>query len=212
VKGPPIPPAVPVGAEFELGKSPFRVKGVLYLGTQSFFTEHVGGGMDALASEITDATLRAFITQKFLPSSLYGVTPVPALSAYEARPLPMTPDAYPLPRPAHQAKKDLGGVYGWLLRLASPRLVATRLPKIMLQMFDFAEAEIVSDEPNETVARLGNIPAPLAPWLETGVTVYAETALRLAGASPNIGDPQIRPTGTKAGLTLVDLVVTIGWS
>ncbi len=201
-----------MGAEFELGKSPFRVKGVLYLGTQSFFTEHVGGGMEALASEITDPALRTFITQKFLASSLYDVTPVPALIACEARALRMTLDDYLLHRTRHQAKKDLGGVYAWLLRLASPRLVATRLPKIMLQMFDFAEAEIVSDEPKETVARLGNIPAHLAPWLETGVTVYAETALRLAGASPNIGDPQIRPTGSRAGLPLVDLVVTIGWT
>jgi len=212
VRGPPVPPAVPVGAEFELGKSPFRVKGVLYLGTQSFFNDHVRGGLDALAGEVEDPALRAFITQKFLPSSLYDVTPVPALIAYEARTLRMTLDDYLLHRTRHQAKKDLGGVYAWLLRLASPRLVATRLPKIMLQMFDFAEAEIISDEPNETVARLGNIPAHLAPWLETAVTVYAETALRLAGATASVGEPQIRPSGSKAGLTLVDLVLPIAWS
>lgn len=212
MKGPPVPPAVPLGAEFELGKSPFRTKGVLYLGTQSFFAEHVRGGMDALASEIDDPALRAFITQKFLPSSLYDVTPVPALIAYEARALRMTLDDYLLHRTRHQAKKDLGGVYAWLLRLASPHLIATRLPKIMTQMFDFATAEIVSDEPSEAIARLGNIPAHLAPWLEVGVTVYAETALKLAGATANVGDPQIRPSGTRAGLPLVDLVVTIGWS
>jgi hypothetical protein len=203
---------VPLGAEFELGQSPFRVKGVLYLGTQTFFAEHVGGGLDALAAEIEDPALRTFITQKFLPSSLYDVTPVPALIAYEARALRMSLDDYLLHRTRHQAKKDLGGVYAWLLRLASPRLVARSLPKIMVQMFDFAQAEVLRDDPTETVARLSNVPAVLAPWLEVGVTVYAETALKLAGATIEARDPEIRPTGSRAGLQLVELVVTLGWS
>jgi hypothetical protein len=141
----PIPPLVPVGAEFAFGRSPFHAKGVLYLGTQSFFAENVRGGLDALASEIQDEALRAFITQKFLPASLYDVMAVPALVAYEARALRMGHDDYLLHRTRYQAKKDLGGVYAWLLRLASPRLVATRLPRIMLQMFDFAQAEVVLD-------------------------------------------------------------------
>ncbi len=211
MKRAPVPPALPVGAEFELGKSPFRVKGVLYLGTQTFFAEHVQGGMDALASEIDDPALRAFITQKFLPSSLYDVTPVPALIAYEARALRMTLDDYLLHRTRHQAKKDLGGVYAWLLRLASPRLVARSLPRIMVQMFDFATADVIRDEPNEATARLSNIPAVLAPWLEVGVTVYAETALKLAGVTGTAGEPEIRHTGAKAGLQLVELLVPLSW-
>jgi len=188
------------------------VKGVLYLGTQTFFAEHVQGGMDALASEIDDPALRAFITQKFLPSGLYDVTPVPALIAYEARALRMTLDDYLLHRTRHQAKKDLGGVYAWLLRLASPRLVARSLPRIMVQMFDFATGDVIGDEPNEATARLSNIPAVLAPWLEVSVAVYAETALKLAGATGHAGEPEIRPTGAKAGLQLVELLVPLSWT
>jgi hypothetical protein len=206
------PSIVPVGAQFAFGQSPFRAKGVLYLGTQSFFTEHVHGGLEALSSEIEDEALRAFITQKFLPASLYDVMPVPALVAYEAHALRMGHDDCLLHRTRHQAKKDLGGVYAWLLRLASPRLVASRLPRIMLQMFDFAEAEIALETDEEVVAKLSGIPAPLAPWLTVGTTVYAETALKLAGASPTIEEPSVRPNGARAGLPLVDLEIPIRWT
>ncbi|MBX7193693.1 MAG: hypothetical protein K1X94_16680 [Sandaracinaceae bacterium] len=208
----PVPSILPVGAGFTFGQSPFRVKGVLYLGTQSFFTENVGGGLEALATEIEDPALRAFITQKFLPASLYDVMPVPALIAYEARTLRMSLDDYLLHRTRHQARKDLGGVYAWLLRLATPRLVAARLPRIMLQMFDFAQAEIVSETDDEVVTRLSGIPAPLAPWLTVGTTVYAETALKLAGASPRVDEPAVRPRGERAGLPLVDLEIPVRWS
>lgn len=206
-----IPPLVPTGAEFAIGLSPFHAKGVLYLGTQSFFSEHVRGGMDALAQEIEDEALRAFITQKFLASSLYDVMPVPALIAYEARTLRMSLDDYLLHRTRHQAKKDLGGVYAWLLRLATPQLVATRLPRIMLQMFDFAQAEVVSESPDEIGARFTGIPAPLAPWLSVCLAVYAETAIKLAGGTPSIDDGVLRSSGTRAGLSLVDLEVAMRW-
>ena len=208
----PVPSSLPVGAEFAFGQSPFHAKGVLYLGTQSFFAENVRGGLETLAGEIEDEALRGFITQKFLPASLYDVMPVPALIAYEARALRMGLDDYLLHRTRHQAKKDLGGVYAWLLRLASPRLVATRLPRIMLQMFDFAQAEVVLDTDEEIVAKLSGIPAPLAPWLSVGTHVYAETALKLAGASPSIDEPSVRPNGARGGLPLVDLEIPIRWS
>ena len=64
MKAAPIPPVVPKGAEFAFGKSPFHAKGVLYLGTQSFFAEH--NGLDALANAIEEPELREFITQRFL--------------------------------------------------------------------------------------------------------------------------------------------------
>ena len=167
MKAAPIPPVVPKGAEFAFGKSPFHAKGVLYLGTQSFFAEH--NGLDALANAIEEPELREFITQRFLAASLYDVTPVPTLIAYEARVLRMSVEAYLLHRTRHQANKDLGGVYAWLLRLASPQLIARHLPRIMLQMFDFASVEAEREEPNETVAVMKGLPLSLVPWREVGL-------------------------------------------
>lgn len=208
-------PLLPKRAEFAFGKSPFRVKGVLYLGTQSFFAEHKitggGDGMSALLEEMHEPELRAFITQKFLAASLYDVTPVPALIVHEARVLRMSVDSYLLHRTRYQAKKDLAGVNAWLLRLASPRLVARHLPRIMLQMFDFASVEIARDEPNDVIAKMLGVPAILAPWLGVCINVYAETALNLAGVKASTNTPEIRVTGARAGLELVELTVPLRW-
>lgn len=206
----PIPPLIPKGADFAFGRSPFRVKGVLYLGTQSFFAEH--HGIDALLREIEEPQLREFIAQPFLAASLYDVTPVPALIAYEARVLRMGLPSYLLHRTRHQARKDLGGVYAWLLKLASPRLIARHLPRIMMQMFDFASVEVVRDEPNEVVAVMRGIPRILAPWLEVGLHVYAETALTLAGARANTSPPKLVSAGQRAGLELVEMTVALRWA
>ncbi len=206
-----VPPMVAPGAEFAFGKSPFHAKGVLYLGTQSYFTEHVRGAMQSLENEIKEPELRAFITQRFLPASLYDVTPVPTLIAYEARAQRMSLDSYLLHRTRYQAKKDLGGVHGWLLRLATPRLIARSLPRIMLQMFDFAKVEIVRDEPNEVVAKMMDVPELLAPWLQVGLAVYSESALKLAGARPTAGTTEVRRTTVRAGLQLVEMIVPLAW-
>jgi hypothetical protein len=209
---PTIPPPVPPRAELGFGASPFRAKGVLYIGTQSFFDERLTGGMAALADEIAEPELRAFITQKFLPASWYDVMPVPALIAYEARALRMSLEAYLLFRTRWQAKADLSGVRGYLLRLASPALVASQLPKVMMQMFDFARAEVVKEGERESEVRFHDVPLPLHPWLETSLAVYAETAMRLAGAASIDCPPAVStPTGHKAGVPLGVLAVRLRW-
>lgn len=206
-----IPPALPPGADFAFGKSPFRVKGVLYLGTQAFFDENVRGGLATLAAEIEEPELRAFITQKFLPSGLYDVTPVAALIACEARTLRMSLEEYLLHRTRYQAKKDLGGVYAWMLRLASPRLVARQSPKLIAQMFDFAQARVVEDDDVQTVVAMAGVPAVLAPWLDVSLRVYCEAAVKLAGGNVTGGRPSLVEGGTRAGLRTVELQVPLVW-
>ncbi len=208
----PIPPLVPAGAEFGFGTSPFRAKGVLYLGTQSFFNERLTGGLSALAEEIAEPQLESFITQKFLPGSWYDVMPVPALIAYESRALRMSLDSYLLFRTRWQAKADLGGVRGYVLRLASPALVASQLPKIMLQMFDFARAEVVKEGDREREVRFHDVPLPLHAWLHTSLSIYAETAMRLAGASSVECPPATSTTtGHRAGVATGVLSMRLRW-
>ena len=209
---PKVPPLVPPGATFAFGASPFRTKGVLYLGTQSFFETNLQGGMAAFVEELDHPELRAFVTQKFLASSWYDVMPVPALIAYEAQALRMPLDAYLVHRTRWQAKSDLSGVYGWVLKLASPRMVATRLPKIFAQVFNFAIAEGGESEPARATASLGGIPEPLERWLTAGVSIYCDTALKLAGARKVDVVVTSEPAGERAGVPLVKLLTDVTWT
>lgn len=208
---PTLPPSTPDGATFAFGASPFHAKGVLYLGTQSFFEANLRGGLAAFAADIDRPELRAFITQKFLAASWYDVMPVPALIAYEARALRMELEQYLLHRTRWQAKKDLGGVYGWVLKLASPEMVMSRLPRIFLQMFDFGTLDATPVKDHHARMALGAIPEPLERWLTTAFGVYCDTALKLAGAVRSESRVTTSPDGARAGVPLVKLTCDVSW-
>lgn len=208
----PVPPLVPPGAEFVLGESPFHAKGVLYIGTQSFFEENLRGGVAELYDDISEPELREFISQRFLPSGWYDVMPVPALIAYEARALRMELPEYLRHRTRWQAQRDLRGVYRWILKLASPGMVATRLPKIMTQMFDFAEADVTRSTDEEVTVQMKGIPEVLQEWFLNALGIYAETALKLAGAqSVETAIDQSTLTARRAGIDLHRLDLRLHW-
>lgn len=193
--------------------SAFRARGLLYVGTQTFFQERSSRGLSALTDELADPALRAFITQKFVPMAWYDVMPVPALIAAEARAVGMPLDAYLLHRTRWQAKRDLGGVFAYLLRVASPRMIAAQLPKIMMQMFDFGSTvEVTRDEEREREVRVTGVPLVLHAWLGTSLAVYAETAMRLAGATASTCTTAPGAASReRAGVAVGDLVVRLAW-
>jgi hypothetical protein len=207
-----VPALVPPGADFAFGQSPFRAKGVLYQGTQGFFDANLQGGMSTLVAEIREPELCTFISQKFLPSGWYDVMPVPALIAYEARALGMSLDEYLVHRTRYQAKRDLGGIYGWVLRVASPSLVGARLPKVMSQMFDFVSVETERAANEHIEVRFHGVPAVLRGWLHTSLAVYADTAMKLAGArTVMVESPRVSGASEKAGVSVVTLSIAVRW-
>lgn len=208
---PPVPALVPPNATFKFGESPFHAKGVLYIGTQSFFEANLQGGFARFLESIEQPELRAFISKRFLAGSWYDVMPVPALIAVEARALGMPLDSYLLHRTRWQATRDLSGVYGWVLKVATPGAVAARLPRIFAQMFDFAVIGEQQVEHEHTTAFLGGIPDPLVPWLTSGISVYADTAVKLAGARKVEVAVASEPERAQSGLALRRMRIEVAW-
>lgn len=210
---PPIPPLVPDGAQFTFGKSPFRVKGILYEGTQSFFNKTVTEGMQLLISTIGPGPLADFIGQRFLPSSWYDVMPVPALIAFEARSLGMGLEEYLLHRTQWQANRDSGGVYRVLLKLVSPDYVMARLPKVLTQMFEFADYEIDVLGPKHRLISIKGVPRPLQQWFRFAIKVYAEHLIgRAGGKQPKVDLLRPRHESDRGGLAIETLLYEIKWS
>ncbi len=182
-----MPPSVPKTAiswvsPFPIGESPFRIKGVLYQGTRSFFSTKVKGGMDALFAQLADDQLRAFIGQQFLASSYYDVLPVYPLIYAEARACNMPLQVYLRQRSEFQAEQDMGGVYKVLLKLASPDAVVARLPRLATQLLNFAKCDLVETATSSRTLVLSGMPAVLVGWYMNGLAVYAQHALKLSGA------------------------------
>jgi len=210
---PSLPPVVPANARFTFAESPFRVKGVLYIGTQTYFERNVPGGLGTLLEAIEDDTLRDFIGQKFLASSRYDVMLVPALIAREADAVGQPLDVYLRARTEWQARQDINGVYRMLLRLVSPDAVAKRLPRLLVQMFDFPEVDVVALDGGTRLATFHHIPKPLEHWLRIAFEVYAQTAITLAGGHDvDINFDQSTDEDLKAGLRMRALRMHVSWS
>lgn len=191
-----------------LGTGPFHVKGVLYLGTQKYFGTEVPDGLARLATTLDDASVREFIQQKFLASSWYDVLPVAPLIRAEAEVCHQTVPSYLRKRAAFQAREDIGGVYRWLLKLASPEMVALKLPRLLTQIFDFGDSFTERLDDHSVHIELRAFPAVLTEWYSTAFEVYAETALGLAGGK-NIS-LVLRPTPTGKHASGVELVTLKG--
>lgn len=193
--------------------SPFRAKGVLYLGTQAFFAAQSPRGVAAVADELPEGRLRSFITQRFLPGGQYEVMVVPALIAAEARALRMTHDRYLLHRTRWQVKEDIGGVYRWLLKLTSPETVIARLPKMITQMFNFGEAFVENRAGQSADFGVNHVPEPLVPWLTVAFKVYVEAAVTMSGAKRCTFVPtasqRLAPQG---GFAMVTLRAHVDWT
>jgi hypothetical protein len=193
--------------------SPFRTKGVLYLGTQTFFHENSPKGIEAVAEQLPAGRLREFVTQRFLAGGQYEVMVVPALIAAEARAMRTSLDRYLLQRTRWQAEKDIHGVYRILLKLTSPEAVVARLPKVITQMFNFGAPVVEVLGPKRAQVLVTGIPAALIPWLQFGFRVYCETAVELAGgkvASYASLTPVDEPP--KEGFPIQSLRGTISWT
>lgn len=165
------------------GASPLHVKGVLYRATQEYFRDQVQGGLESLYAELAgEPEILEFIQQPFLAGSWYDVLPVATLIHAEARAMRLPLASYLRVRARYQAESDIHGVYRFLLKLVSPDSVAMRLPRLMAQMLDFGTTESKLVEPGHAELTMRGFPAALTDWYTFGFNVYADVAIRLAGA------------------------------
>ena len=63
-----------------------------------------------------------------------------------------------------QAKRDIGGVFKLILKLASPELVARALPRASMQYFEFGAARGELLGRGRLRAVQTGVPLPLVPW------------------------------------------------
>jgi hypothetical protein len=160
----------------------FNIKGLIYRGTQEFYGSRLPGGLAALKAQLVDPTLVRFFEQDFVPGGWYDLVPLMAINQAAARVAGIPHTDLVTQNSAYIAERDINGVYRLLLKLASPELVAAKLPRASLQYLDFGEAEGKFVGKKEFHAVQRRIPAAFAGWMAAGVRGFAPTALMIAGA------------------------------
>lgn len=197
---------------FPPGEAPFRVKGTAYRGHLEYVEQHVPGGVAAMCDAFDDPRHRAFFGQPFLAASLYDVFPLALAGVVCGKLTGQSYLDFVRVRAQAQARSDLTGVYKVLLALASPQAVASRIPRLMGQYFDFGDTTIEQRAPSWTVATRSGLPAPIAPWYAAVSEGYSRVVLAQAGATePQLHVVAVEPNGRHAGVDLVKLAFDLRW-
>jgi hypothetical protein len=189
----------------------FRAKGLLFLGAREYYARNLPGGCDALRAHLTPSQVE-FFDQSFLSGGWYDVMPVLSISAAAARAAGKSMTRVIRDTAEWVAKRDLRGIYRFVLAVASVEMVVARLPDLSLRYFDFgrAEGKMIGEKVFES-NRYG-IPAPLADWLATATSGFVPVALTSAGAKNiHLRTSHHEPDGQAHGVALVRTRFEVRW-
>ncbi len=167
---PPLPP----------GTAPFHVKGGSFLGHLAWVDANYPGGREAFLAALSPS-MREYFGGVFLATGWYDALALASAGYVCAKTLDMPYRAFIALRARHQAETDLSGMYRLLLKIASPRMVASRIPKVMMQYLDFGSVRIVRDEPDGVTFEVSGIPQILADWYLGAYEGFLEVVLAAAG-------------------------------
>lgn len=150
---------------FPIGHSPFRIKGSGYLLHMQYADEHLLGGRAAMLNAIRNPELRAFFEQTFFAGHFVDIYPLVCIGHICAELQGVSYERFIRLRSRHQAEGDLRLFRKLILRLASPELLASRIPTLTANYFDFANAEVLEKKTGSVTATMHGIPKEIALWM-----------------------------------------------
>lgn len=193
--------------------APFRCKGLVYQGARDFYDRTVPGGSAAVAEGLTDPVARALFQQRFLAASHYDVLPIVGISVTAARLAKMPWKELVQQNAEWLARRDIHGVFRMILRLASPEMVALRLPRASLQYFAFGKATGKLVGPKHLEGEQREMPESMGHWLIYATEGFAPVALATAGAKDVVVRGQIAgQDGEVGGVPTVTVRYDITWT
>jgi hypothetical protein len=154
----------------------------VYQGLFASFDRRVPGGSRAVLERIEDRDVLEFFDQPFLAGSTYDVLPLLEASQVSARVAGVPWREFVRGGAKLQAERDLNGVYRVLLRLASAKMVVERLPRVLIQYFNFGRVRGSFSAETRYDATVHAIPKPVAPWLSAGAEGFIPHVMSAAGA------------------------------
>lgn len=198
---------------FAPGDSPFRSKGNVYRALFESADSRVPGGSAAVLERIDDPALAKFFAQPFLAGSSYDILPLVPFGMAGARILRVAYPEFVRAGAAFTAKRDMSGIYKVLLKLASPGAVVQRLPRILIQYFNFGKIDGRFISEREYEATVSGMPRPLILWLMNVAHGFIPVVLERAGARHielRIGQGIVE--GEQQGIELVRSSFAVSWA
>jgi hypothetical protein len=204
---------IPAEAPSPVGENPFHAKGSVFRTTGEILDQYVEGGLPAVLERVGDPALRAFWEQPLLAGAWYDVFGMVMLVREIARMrgVPYFKVVSEMSRLVAMA--DLNGIYRALLRLATPELIAPRLPRIQARYMDFGNVVVGSVSRGRADATRTGHPRVLAHWYVAVITGFMPCILEAAGAkTPRIRWSPPVTDGMVAGFETVSIRFEAAWS
>jgi hypothetical protein len=197
---------------FLVGKSPFHAKGVSYRNFLDYVDAVVSGGRAQLIASLPDEELRAFITQPMLASTWYDALPMVSLCAIAAQLVRQPSLRFSRELARFGVKKDLKGVYRFLLQLSSPQGLLERSARSVTQYFDFVTREVSRESAKSYRLTDSGIPAWAASYYASISEGFLEELLPMTGAR-EVRQHWEAPEriGDQGGVPLVRLKRQVHW-
>lgn len=199
----PRPPVAP-------GTSPFQIKGAGFLGHMAWVDESYPGGRAAFLAALSP-DMRAYFESVFLAMSWYDLVALASAGAVCADVMGMPFRDFIAMRARHQANHDVTGMYKMLLRLANPRMIAPRIPKMMSNYLDFGEVRVRSEQQDGMIVEVLGVPVMLADWLVGCYQGFLEVLVRESGGRDAKLVSKINAQGSRQGFPMGTLEVTVSW-
>jgi hypothetical protein len=177
-----------LGRRTEPGSDQHMVKGLAYRGHLEFVQNEIEGGLQAHQQALADLPMlrgdetRDFFETTFLASSLYDVYPLAIAGIACARITGEDYIEFVKRRTFMQVRKDIRGVHKFLVKIVSAKMVASRLPRLIMQYMNFTTTTVDRPSPTQVHGRIEGIPIALGGWIAAVVESYMIGVLEIAGA------------------------------
>jgi hypothetical protein len=203
---------VPPEPLFPTGVSPFRQKGMVYLGNQEFYAERIPGGMAAVVRSLPNDRQRSFFEQRFQASEWYDALPNAYLQQAAARLRGVMFIEHGRQVGAWHARARMTGIYRAMLKVVSNESVALWIPRLSSVYYDFGRLDTrVVGARRVSIVRSG-IPAALVRLQSAVMIGMGEETLALSGAREVravLND--VTPDGSSSGCPLYRLAGDLSW-
>ena len=196
---------------YSIGTSPYRIKGTGYLLHLQYVEEHLPGGRAAMKAAIATPELRSFFDQTFFAGHFVDIYPLVAVGHTCARLLGMPFERFIRLRSRHQSEGDLKRFRKLILKIASPEMLASRIPLITASYFDFATAEVVERQTASITAVMHGVPKDLAPWMSYVADETVRFMLEYNGVSNLRSRISFEPEPARDGHEIVGIRSTLQW-
>ena len=195
-----------------VGTSPFHVRGLVYRSFLTWLDSVEPGFCQRAVEELTDPDLRRWFELSFSKDGWYDVFPLIPLTHVAARLRGIEFAEFCRLRSRLQALEDIQGAYKLFLKVASPAMVALKLPRLAGRYFNFGKDDATRVEPACVRIHRSGLPRYLADWFVASSGSFIVTALECAGArEPSANVVSITSRGDGDGVEMVDVVFDIRW-